>query len=443
MENIQIKDDKNSSESVGTRDTTLLNRKNIESLGNRVRISDSNESGLELFCYVRCNPEDKGIIKQCRGIVFNKDDIVMRAFPYTIELSHDDDDKIKKYINDDFQKYSFYESHEGTLIRMFYFKDKWYTSTHRKLDAFHSKWASKESFGEIFLKCLEYQYKNNKKFKDSIPEGDNSLVDKFQNILDKKNQYMFLLMNSKENRIVCEVKDYNEMFHVGTFIDGNLSMEENINIPYPEKHNFNNVEELIDFVDNVNIQNIQGIICFDSNNEQIKILNKLYKELFNARGNEPSVKYRYLQVRMNRKIVEMLYHLYPDMERTFDEIENNIYEVAENIYTAYVQRFIKKRFVTVPSEEFLVIKECHKWHESDRTNNRISMEIVINTLNKQSSTNLNRMIRRLKNQKTSEVSNKITSKLRQRSNTLNSDNKNSPLLLSTDKSEIPKLDINM
>jgi hypothetical protein len=433
---------------VGTNDTTLLNRKNIESLGNRVRISDSNESGLELFCYVRCNPDDKGIIKQCRGIVFNKDDIVMRAFPYTIELSHDDDDKIKKYINDDLQKYSFYESHEGTLIRMFYFSDKWYISTHRKLDAFHSKWASKESFGENFIKCLEYQFNNNTSFKDSIPEGNDSLLQRFQDSLDKEKQYMFLMRNSKDNRIVCEVKNYNEMFHVGTFIDGKLNMEENINIPYPEKYNFNNLEELVDFVDNINIKNSQGIICFNSENQQIKILNKLYKELFNARGNEPSIKYRYLQVRMNRKITDMLYHLYPEMEKTFDEIENNLYEVSENIYTAYVQRFIKKRFVTVPAEEFAVIKECHKWHETDRTNNRINMEIVINILNKQTPTNLNRMIRRLKNQKNSEVTNKNTSKLRQRSNTLNSDNKNSPLLITkqTEKPnisiKIPELDIN-
>ncbi len=31
---------------------------------------------------------------------------------------------------------------EGTLIRIFYFNDKWIITTHRKLDAFKSKWGS-------------------------------------------------------------------------------------------------------------------------------------------------------------------------------------------------------------------------------------------------------------------------------------------------------------
>ena len=48
------------------------------------------------------------------------------------------------------------------------------------------------------------------------------------------------------------------------------------------------------------------------------------------------------------------YHSY------IDEIENNIYDIARNIYSSYIQRFIKKRFVTVPIEEFAVIRECHE-----------------------------------------------------------------------------------
>ena len=45
------------------------------------------DNNLELFCYVHCGPEDDDIIRQCRGVVFNGDQIVMHAFPYTVEFN--------------------------------------------------------------------------------------------------------------------------------------------------------------------------------------------------------------------------------------------------------------------------------------------------------------------------------------------------------------------
>ena len=97
-----------------------------------------------------------------------------------------------------------------------------------------------------------------------------------------------------------------------------------------------------------------------------------------------------------------------------------LFEISRNIYTAYVQRFIKKKFVTVPSEEFMVIRACHNWHEQDRMNNRISIEKVITTLNQQSPTVLNRMLRRYKNGKVTEKQAILEAQNRARSHTITS-----------------------
>ncbi len=121
---------------------------------------------------------------------------------------------------------------------------------------------------------------------------------------------------------------------------------------------------------------------------------------------------------MNRKVTDMLFHLYPEMAHTFDDIENNIYELAKNIYNAYVQRFIKKRFVTVPTEEFAIVRECHSWHEEDRIMNRINLNKVIEVFNKQTPTSINRMLRRYKMEKEQQSSNKETIQVRNRSNTV-------------------------
>ena len=125
-------------------------------------------------------------------------------------------------------------------------------------------------------------------------------------------------------------------------------------------------------------------------------MNTDYLELFNARGNEPSIKFRYLQIRMDEKQTNMLYFLYPRFADTFDEYENTLYEIAQQINSNYIKRFIKKKYVTVPKEEYTVMKACHSWHLEDRERNRISLRKVIELLNEQTPTSLNHMIRHFK-----------------------------------------------
>lgn len=398
-----------------------FNRSTVEALGNDVRLTDTDEaSGLELFCYVKCGAEDDDNIKKCRGVVFHKDTIVMNAFPYTIEFSHSDEKQIIEQIQPIFKDSIIFDAHEGTLIRMFYFDGKWYTTTHRKLNAFRSRWASKESFGTSFKRALEAEVENNKILRDSIPEDGDGLLERFQSTLDITKKYMFLIRHNEENRIVCAPPTRPTLYHVGTFVNDNLVMSENINIPYPTKHTFLNIHDLIKHVSKVDIRNIQGVIIFAPNNCQYKIINMNYLDLSNARGNEPSIKYRYLQVRMQKPMVDMLYHLYPEMIKTFELYENTIYSIAKNIYTSYVQRFIKKKWVTVAGEEFNVIRACHSWHENDRKVNRITIEKVIEILNEQSPTNINKMIRHFHNEKVHQQETQVNIQQRNRSNTVTS-----------------------
>ena len=114
---------------------------------------------------------------------------------------------------------------------------------------------------------------------------------------------------------------------------------------------------------------------------------------------KPSIKFRYLQVRMNKKDVDMLYHLYPEFVSSFDEYENILYDIALSIYKSYVDRFIKKQHVIVPKDEYSVIKECHAWHLSNRVENRISVDKIIRVMNNKNPSSLNHMIRRSKLEK--------------------------------------------
>ena len=223
--------------------SNTFTRANIEALGNLVHIVDTDdENKLDMFCYLKCNIEDSDLLKQCRGVVFNDSNIVLKAFPYTIEYNHNQTQEISEIITD-IENWKFYQSHEGTLLRFFYFGNKWYISTHRKLNAFQSKWSSNESFGMSFKYALISEFENNETFKNSLPAGDN-IIERFQNILDKTKQYMFLIRNNKDNRIVCDPPLRPTIYHVGTFVNGNLTMDENIGIPSPPSFTFKNIDSI-------------------------------------------------------------------------------------------------------------------------------------------------------------------------------------------------------
>ena len=374
-------------------------RQNIEKNKQIKMVDTDTETGLSLFSYIHCEKTDSDLIKKCRGVVYKDDELIMKGFPYTYEFCEKDNlQEIKDNVN--FETCSFYDSHEGSVIRMFYFGGKWFLSTNRKFDAFKSKWASRDSFGSYFKKALQNEFDTNEQLISRIPDynketdGEN-VIDLFANkILDQNKQYMFLLLNNKENRIVCEASENAKIFHVGTFVDGNLSMSEDICIPYPKKHTFENIDDLLDYVDKVNYKNLQGIIVFAPNNLQFKIFNIDYQYLYNVRGNEPSIKFRYIQVRMNKDFNESLHYLYPEFSKQFEDYENHIYDIAGDITNAYIERFIKKNYVTVPNEEFGVIRKCHSWHVENRVENKININKVIEILNEEPATNINRMIKR-------------------------------------------------
>ena len=261
-------------------ETKNISRESIEIHNNKIKLTDKDEDNdLELFCYNFCEDKDNDIIKNSRGVVFSGQKIIMQAFPYTKEFRETDFDNINQQLESSIDDCEIYDSHEGFLIRMFYYKNKWYLSTHRKLNAFKSRWASRESFGHSFKKALESEVKRNEALRKSLSyeqDSKDNIIFKFQDILDKDKQYMFLVGYNEENRVVCDVVKDLFIYHVGTFLDGKLKMNENINIPHPKKHNFKNLEEMYAYVKETDYKKIQGIILFKPNNKQYKILSADY-----------------------------------------------------------------------------------------------------------------------------------------------------------------------
>jgi len=370
-------------------------KKELQNDNVNIKLTDSDET-LELYHYIKCDNSSPDFVKNARGLIFHGDDLIVKSFPYTPEYINTDenlDDNIGNIDN-----YDVFKSIEGTLIRMFYHNNKWYLSTHRKLNAFKTKWSNRESFGNLFILALVEEINKNQKFKDVMTSNTNTeeVFNNFQNLLDVNKQYLFLLKNTSDNCIVCYNTEH-KVYLVGTIVDGRLTYDTDLyDIESPERLKFDNIDDMKNYVNNIDFEQYPGVILFNkecNNIDHLKVLHSKYKYLYDLRGNESSIKFRYLNIRMDEhKIFDFLklYHFKSDI---FDLYENIIYSKAKEIYDSYVKRYIKKLYVTLPRDEYEIMKKAHEWYSSDRDNNKISIDKIIEILNEQSPIILNRLIK--------------------------------------------------
>jgi hypothetical protein len=354
-----------------------------------IRQTDTDEK-LKVFSYLECNESSDDVLKQSRGAIFDKDNnLLYTSFPYTTEIDVHDTEYIAELLNPIFDKCKVYKAYEGCLIRVFFYENKWYIATTRKLDAFKSKWAAKETFGTLFVEALRREMEV-----QGITDIDT--LDWLFGQLEKDKQYMFLLQNSYDNRIVCTYLEP-KVYHVGTIQGQNLvSLSSPLAIPFHEEIKCNDVSDLLTAVTNSCYSKLQGVVVFGPDNKQYKILNSTYAKYLSIRNNEPSVKFRYLQIRSNKEEVEVLKELYPEFRKDFDEYDDLIAQAAKSIHNSYVKRYIRGEFISVPQEEFAVMREAHEWHKKNIRYNRVNYDVILTFLNKGTPTNINRIIKHIK-----------------------------------------------
>jgi hypothetical protein len=388
---------------------STFSRTMYESLPDFIKISDTDdESGLSNFCYVADPPQTQelqdniSLIKDCRGVVFHGENLIMKAFPYTEQVGVSYDLYSWFSENGGFENCRFYESHEGALIRMFHHNGKWFLTTHRRLNAFKSKWGSSESYGSLFKKALKSQIDSNETLRNSLPDNDGNYYDNFQSVLDISKQYTFLVKNSSENRLVCDSSVEPTMYHVGTFSNSVLDLNDDINVWKPKEHTFAGISEMSAFISSTDPSKTPGIIIFSSIQTQLKVSSDMYLTLVGIRGNEPSVRYRYLQVRMDAYYNDMLRRMYPELVDSFDQYEVFIRGACGQIHTSYINRFVHKQHTRVSQAEYAIVRIAHDWFKEGREigeNRRVTNLVITNIMNEQPATTLNAIIKKIKHDK--------------------------------------------
>lgn len=314
--------------------------------------------------------QEKDKYSKFRGIIVDTESkMVCPSFGHLEEKKLDD--------VEDIEHWRFFPSYEGTLVRLYYHKGSWRLSTHKKLSAFKSRWASRHSFGDIFIKNIRDIYNIN------LPED--KVFEWLTNQLDKGTIYFFLLRCNLQNRIICNVEiDKKERCILMAIYKSNIFTlnTENLVLDIDILNEFSKMKEirtdLRKKLDSINPFEYQGLIGF-SNKEikVIKILSNRYKEWMEVRGNNPNLRFRYLELRTQPDKLEKLYYLYPIYSQMFDDIDEILNKISRDICKKYIYRYIKKRYITVPNEEYNVMKQCHRWYLEDKENNKIFSKKVL------------------------------------------------------------------
>lgn len=344
----------------------------VQSLYPDVQLIDK-ANNLSMYGYVDKEPTQQHV-RECRGVVFEGDKLVLKTFPFIQHHEHKDSDKYKD-IN--FDTTTFYESYEGTHVRLYHTQKGWLISTHRKLDAFKSKWGqSKLSFGDMFIQGINELYKDDNTFKERLDlHDDHQVIDKFLKTLDTSHQYVFIVNNMETRMVSFPLKMC--CVHLATFKDFKPDYDDYIGVPKPCKVTIKSHEELVHALSMIPLDKLQGLLVVQQDKPVLKLLNSEYCKWLKIRGNTPSVLFRYIEL-MNDP--DKLYHLrklFPELHQTYKECDYLFTDICNQLHSLYINKFVRHEEIPIiPYHQYQILKKCHSWYHEDRENRRVTKAIV-------------------------------------------------------------------
>ncbi len=364
-------------------------------------------NNLKVYHYDTCDLNSPSTLKETRGIIKNNGIEVCKSFPFTPEITTVDTANIEKFITPNLKNSIFYENHEGSVVRLWYYEDtenkensKWYLSTHKKIDAFASKWGSATTYGETFVTILSNTIFKPKSWADEVSdesETENDTTDennKTKNIFDtfcnkcnKHYIYNFLIRNTDSNRVVVKGYKTPEMYCLGMFDRSNhfkyIYPEEKFIYKAPPKYTFTSLEKCIEDVNAVDIFKYGGILLITDQGKLFKLIHPQYDTLFKSRGNVPNVTARYLELRndADTDALKTFVDLYPEFQNEFNEAEAILTDICKNIFKKYLNRFIYKKVSILPPIQFKILTSIHTLYTS-KTLSRVQYEDVVQFVNK-------------------------------------------------------------
>ena len=181
------------------------------------------------------------------------------------------------------------------------------------------------------------------------------------------------MISSENNNINLEYKSESVTIHL------NVNLVKQINL-----ESYEQLEQYIqnNYLDISDYNKTQGIVCFNEEGDNVKIINDDYARYSLIRGNEPNLLLRYIELMKNNDsdTIKELKQLYQE-SRDFEYYDKTIYHIKRNLLSNYIKRYIQKSLSIVPPEQNRILVDIYNLYISDPSNNRISLEYINDYLN--------------------------------------------------------------
>jgi hypothetical protein len=349
-----------------------------------IRLIDSLD-GLDLYHFistVELSNKDTSVcdiraITSVNGTILESgtNAVVCSGFPFIPEISVDDISTLDIQ-GDTAIRYTY--AIEGTTLRAFWYANKWFLSTHRRISGRGGRWGGDLTFGEAFDDAFKGH---------SFDELDKSYV--YSMVVS--HPAIQLIWQVPEPKITIV-----NVWHVPTqkclpYL-GELFKQESFVV--------NDVNELRQVVVDARPRYDQcGVVVTDPSGKwPVKIVTPVYLLFKEARGTEPTLESRFFHLRypspleaktiQDRRLLEVFSQLFSRVVTTSPEnsgyletpgelqLHQKMWELSGRLHTAYVNRYVKKIITTLPKENFVTLQNIHKWHCLDRSRNIVTRDVV-------------------------------------------------------------------
>lgn len=272
-----------------------------------------------LFYYTPDTDFNIPLCREARGIILTKDGeeykIVCRPFDKFFNYNEPFADKI------DFSSAKVLEKIDGSLIKVYFYNNRWCVSTMKNIDAQDSPVQNPLSpyptFYDLFMQAV---YNANLDFTRLNPEYT----------------YMFELVSPYTTIVIPY--DIITIYHIGTRHNATgQEIDIDIGIQKPKQYQLNNLDAIKKFLENNNSQ--EGFVIVDGNWKRIKVKTPWYIKAHYYANTVLTQEKIYEMIQSGEEIEFLSY--FPDYKPEFDAVRHKATKVAEKIIETYKQIMAK------------------------------------------------------------------------------------------------------
>lgn len=274
---------------------------------------------------------------------------------------------------------------DGTLVRLWYnaTKEKWQVSTSRKMDARYSYWSGEQNFADLFwsiangidleklnTRCTYSFVIRDPSILQVIPCKESSVLHVGTRDLDPESEtYLQELDLSQEKNQV--------------FVNTAASVEK---MSTPKTIEFESFDKVETFVEAMS-ESIRGVLMKHKTKPlRLKLDSEQFMDMAKVRGNKPNLGYRYLDLLNDPEALRKLVVYYPEWKPVFDDIENQLGNLAKVIQNEYfninvapkIGKPVPVHFMMNPKHK-QTIQQLHGQYKTSAKNNsfqKITVDVV-------------------------------------------------------------------